>query len=224
MRKTTCALLGILLVAAVALPGFAGTRARPTRFGALDRGLTDAANQHDGVSWAAWAYRNGAEYDVAVSFDRGDGIWSEPTLIGQDDGRNQMEPSLTFDARGTLYLVFTDRTSNQIMLTVLPRSATSFATPIALTPIGQAAGNPAARVVGDRLVIGYRLGRTGVALVDVPLVDPGGSITTDGSFTDGPDPVGGTGEEGDEDDDEEENGNTTSPYPMGQGPAPPRSR
>lgn len=227
MRKLTCLLLGMLLVAAAALPVMAGTRMRPTRYAALDRGLTNIADPHDGSSWAAWAYRNGAEYDIAVAFERGDGIWSEPTLIGLDDGRNQVEPSLTLDTRGTLYLVFTERETGRIMLSVRARDASSFSVPVALTPVGLQASGALVRVVGDRLVVAYRVGRTGLALADLSLVNGDGTITTDSGFTDGPDPVGGTGEEEEEGEDDDDDGSSstgTGAYPMGGGSAPPRGR
>ena len=217
MRKSTVLLLAFLLVTLAALPALAGGGTRPTRFGSLDRGLTGVTNTLDGSSWAVWAYRNGAEFDIAVSYDRGNGIWSEPVLIGLDDGMDQVEPAIAFDSRGTLYLVYTQRTTGQIMISHRTMNSTGFAHPTALTPAGMTAGTPVLRIVGERLVIGYNAGRAGLVLLDVPLADE--RISTNSGFTDGPDPVGTTEKE-EEEDDEDDEGSSDAAYPMGGGGPP----
>ena len=59
-----------------------------------------------GVTWSAWAYRNGAEYDIAVSWLDSSGRWSEPELLGFDDDVDQRDPALLVDRNGVVYLAY----------------------------------------------------------------------------------------------------------------------
>ena len=172
----------------------AGTRDRdlPTRYlpGSLDGQLDMVTNQLDGREWAAWAYRNGAEFDIAVAVRDEDGIWSEPYLIGVDDGIDQAEPVLAIDSRGSLYLAYAERSPAQVLLTWLPVGGRTWHEPVELTTSGVRTGSPELKIVVDRLVVAFRAGR-GLVILDLPLVDP---VNGTNIFNDGPDPVDARGD------------------------------
>jgi hypothetical protein len=169
---------------------WAGSRGRdlPPRYspGSMDGRLVEALNPVDGTLWAAWAYRNGAEYDLAIAYRDDQGFWSEPTLIGIDDGMDQTQPALTADTRGNVYLAYTEESPGRIMLVWLQAGASGWSTPVSLTAPEVPGKQPALRVVGDRLVIGFRSDR-GLVILDLPLLDP---IVSGDMIEDGPDPVG----------------------------------
>jgi len=168
---------------------FAGPRGRdlPQRYvpASLDGRLVEVLNPLDGTLWAAWAYRNGAEYDLAVSCRDERGFWSEPTFIGEFDGLDQTQPALAADNWGNVYLAYTEQRPDRIMLTWLEAGTSVWSTPSPVTEPEVAAMYPALRAVGDRLVVAFRSGR-GLVILDLPLLEPAlnGNI-----FNDGPDPV-----------------------------------
>lgn len=150
----------------------------------------------------AWSYRSGRETDLAVAILDASGSWSEPVLLGQADGLDQVQPSLAIDLAGNVYLAMTTLPSREIWLSVLPAGATEWTVPVAVTVAGERASSPAVRVVADRLVIAYRSG-TGVVVRDLPLFAP---VGTEG-VQDGPDILppsadnGDTGDTGGDDSD-----------------------
>jgi len=155
--------------------------------GSLDGHLVEALDPLDGTLWAAWAYRNGAEYDVAISYRDESGMWSEPTLMGVDDGLDQTHPALAVDNWGNVYLAYAERKPDRVMLTWLEDGTSVWSTPTSVTDPAVAALDPALRVVGDRLVAAFRT-RRGLAILDLPLLGPT-MIFVDG-LQDTPDPVG----------------------------------
>jgi hypothetical protein len=152
----------------------------------MDGRLVEVTNPVDGTRWAAWAYRNGAEYDLAVAF-RGDrGFWSDPTLIGIDDGVDQTQPALAVDDWGNIYLAFSERGPDRIMICWFEAGASEWTEPVSLTAPEVPAMYPALRVVGERLVVAFRSGR-GSVILDMPL--PRSEIDIE-MIEDGPNPVG----------------------------------
>ena len=91
-----------------------------------------------GDVWAAWSYRNGAEYDIAVSV-LVDGRWSEPTLLEAGSGRDEVEPALSVDKRGNLYLAYSTRREEAVYLTVLPAGASQWSAEVPLSTAGESA-------------------------------------------------------------------------------------
>jgi len=176
----------------------------------LDGRLVEVLNPVDGTLWAAWAYRNGAEYDIAVSCRDARGLWTEPTLIGVYDGLDQTEPALAADNWGNLYLVYSEQRPDRIMLTWLEPGTSAWSTPVRLTESGVLSTDPALRVVGDRLVVAFRSGRA-LAILDLPLLSP---VMSGGIFNDGPDPV--ESRNGGEEDDPSSDDETTPEIPLDQ--------
>lgn len=201
MRKTLALVTVLACCSAFALPTLAAGReaGRPHRFvpEALDAGLVRVHNPLDGRTWAAWGYRNGGEFDLALSFTTDGVSWSEPTLFGLDNASDQVEPTFALDPSGTLYLAFTDRGAKAIRLSVLPAGGTQWSTPALLTNPLLHGHSPALAVVGDRLVVAFR-SKQQVLLFDVPLFEQ--PLETRG-INDGPDPTGLT-----EDDSNDTNG------------------
>jgi hypothetical protein len=214
MRKT---LAGLTVLCAIVLCCLAGGSAAardvrtPHRFlaNSLDRGLIEVSNPVDGRTWAAWSYRNGAEYDIAISFVTESGAWSEPAFLGRYDGRDQIEPALVADAAGTLYLVYAELETNRVLLSVLPAHGATWTQPVSLAE-SAVSGAPALRVVGDRLIVAYRAAE-GIRIIDLPSL----SIGTNQSIFDGPDPsatgTSGGPKSGTPEDDDDEGSQTDTP-------------
>ena len=191
MRKPLLLIIvACCLVLLAGSPAGAGSRGRdlPPRYApnSLDGRLVESLNPVDGTRWAAWAYRNGVEYDLALAFRNETGFWSEPILIGVDDGLDQTQPALATDHWGNVYLAYTEQSPDRIMLCWLRAEAEEWTEPIRLTDPGVRGMYPALRVVGDRLVIAFRSGLTSVIL-DAPLLEP--AVIGNG-IEDTPDPVG----------------------------------
>jgi hypothetical protein len=207
VRRLLVAIILTSLISAVASASARGERREdhPRRYvPQFDGAIVQVRNDIDGRMWSAWAYRNGGNYDLALSVSVSPGIWSQPVLIGLDDGLDQGQPALTVDARGTLYLAYVNG-DGALVVRALRAHAIVWSYPIGLTdPRGELAF-PSLKVVGDSLVLGFRLGE-GVELATLPLLPaPADSIQ---SIYDGPDPTGGRDEE---DEDEETNKNTGAP-------------
>ena len=201
MRKP----LALLVLAGLILsaPAFGRGRDvnRPHRFApeSRDGGLVQIQNPTDGHSWAAWAYRNGAEFDVAIASTDAAGFWSEPIFVGLDDGSDQIQPDLAMDHRGTIYLAFVDRASDTIVISARSAFTQAWSVPTALTDPTEHGRSPSLAVVADRLVVAYRTGNE-IQIIDLPLVtelvQTGG--TTQG-INDGPDPTGIVDDSGSDD-------------------------
>ncbi len=138
----------------------------------------------DGKNWSAWAYRNGDEFDIAVSFQDSEGRWSDPSFIGMDDGVSQVEPQLTTDGAGNLYLVYAELDTGRVLMVRKPRQH-DWKSTAAVTPSGVEGRSPEAQVVGTKLVVAFRV-RNMVSIVAVPLVP----TRETGAVDDGPDPIG----------------------------------
>jgi len=185
--------LPILLLASV-LPAAAAPRAElPPRFNTgLDGGLVYAEAGAGGAVWAAWTYRSRDECDIAVSARDLSGVWSEPTFIGNLDGRDQMSPAMAFDADGNLYLAFAVRQAPQIFLSVLPRDGTAWSTPSLVTPPAERAFSPTLAATANSLVLAYRTAEGKVVLRFLTLLGRTNEIRGIYDNPDGTDPLGAT--------------------------------
>ena len=154
---------------------------------AAQDGQPVSATLASGVEWSAWAYRISGEYAIALSFREPAGSWSEPSYIGLDDRLDQIDPDIVADADGNLYLAYAARETGAIWVTALRAGRQSWFEPQQVTLESERAGAPSLRVVGGRLVLGYRAGQE-VRLVDWELLTtyPSGGMTTEG-IQDGPD-------------------------------------
>ena len=153
----------------------------------LDGALVSLTNLTDGRTWSAWAYRDGAEYDVAISSRDAGGYWSEPVFFGRNDNRNQVQPAMAVGASGNLYLAYTDRGTGAIMITALRTGSDTWLRPFAVTQDGERGQMPALRVVADRLIVAFQVGRA-LAIRDLPLFPQSTSVSGQG-VQDGPDPI-----------------------------------
>jgi len=205
--------IGLILLSAASLAQAAGRHeaSRPHRYlgNGQDGRLVLASNPVDATTvWSAWAYRNGAEFDLALSTSNdGGAVWSEPILIGLDDGIDQADPAVVVDRNGTVFVAYAQGSPKQVMLTWRTAGATEFRAPMALTQPLERAGQPALRMIGDRLAVAVQ-GRSGIRILDFAL-ENNGTL----GFTDGPDPVGSAGD-GEDDDEEEEDDNDSDSMPF----------
>jgi hypothetical protein len=161
---------------------------RPRRHSTAARdGRPVTATLASGAAWSAWAYRISGEYAIALSFRGPNGSWSEPSYIGLDDRLDQIDPDIVGDADGNLYLAYAVRETGAIWVTALRAGRQSWFQPQQVTLATERAGAPTLRVVGDRLVMGYRGGRE-IRLLDWGLLATysSGGMTTEG-IQDGPD-------------------------------------
>jgi hypothetical protein len=186
--------VGVLLAASAALA--AGRADLPHRFlPSTDRGLIQATNPVDGSSWSIWSYRNGAEFDLAVSTLNDRGYWSEPTFIGSDDGLSQIQPAMVVTDQGVILVAYAEVETGRVMLTGLIDG--SWTTPRRMSTEGTRARGPAMLLVGDQLIIAYVEG--GATKMQRLSVNRGISTHTN----EGPDPVGRPPEDDGGDDDED---------------------
>jgi len=200
MRKfSACVILGCCLLLGTTLSQ-ADLR-QPNRYmPGQDSELVQVTNTTDGVAWSAWTYRNGAETDIAIVSLSPDGKWSEPLLVGLDDGEDQGSPVLAVDGWGTVYLAYTEKARGRLMLTGLRITDHGWSRPIQLARSAAGVSSPVLLVAASRrLVVGYLEGEQTVRLLERRLMKP----PTLPSMNDGPDPVGSTpddngGDEGDE--------------------------
>jgi len=144
----------------------------------------------------AWSYRAGRELDMAVAILDASGTWSQPVFLGRSDGLDQVQPSLTIDSAGNIYLAMATLPSYQVYVSVLAAGGTSWTVPVAVSVFGERATTPTVRVVSDRLVVAYR-SRGSVVVRDLALY---GGVGVDG-VQDGPDilpPSANSGDSGDD--------------------------
>jgi uncharacterized membrane protein YgcG len=145
----------------------------------------------DGRIWAVWSYRASGEFDVAVASKDPAGAWSSPTFFGRRDGVDQLDPALAVDAAGNLYLAYTTKAPQAVLLAVRPAGTMEWSqgSRLAAEP---GVSDTAVRIVGDRVVVAYRTAR-GVEVTDVPVVPPAFVPSGIQDGPDGVDPLGVTG-------------------------------
>lgn len=137
----------------------------------LDGAPVIAVNPLDRSEWAVWAYRNGSEFDLALTFRNEGDFWSSPIFIGLDDGIDQVDPALAIDSHGGLYLLFAERPTGRVRLGILPSGAESFIGPFTVSEAGQHAGSPALEIYGEHVVIAYHAA-DGTTIRRYPVLTP----------------------------------------------------
>lgn len=181
MRRPS-AVIGVIVISGIALAGSAAAAGRPAEidggvFGhrlyvhGLDGQPVTATSPLDGSVWAAWTFADRAASDVAVSVLESSGSWSDPVLFESFDGLSQREPDVAIDAGGTVYVVYSVAQSEEIFLVARPPWTGEWSSPSRVSAPDESASAPILQVVGDRLVIAYRVGR-GTNIVDLPLWEP----------------------------------------------------
>ena len=161
---------------------------QPCRYapGSLDQEPVLAINPVDGSVLAAWGYREGGEYSIAIALKTGES-WSEPVFIGRDDRVNQVDPALVFDQYGVAYLAFSVPSLGQVLMTAIAGNPGDMLTPQVVSQDGIPSGRPALQVIGSRLAVAFRTG-SGVAIRNLPLYRPDESASALG-IQEGPDAV-----------------------------------
>ncbi len=149
----------------------------------LDGPVVQIQTGQQGRTHAAWAYRVGSRFDIAVSVQEPGGLWAQPTFLGAGDGMSQIQPSLTGDEAGNVYLAYAVRETGQVYLSHLRAGADDWSTP-ALVVLGAGRHEaPMLRVIGGRLVLAFRTGSR-VSIVDLPTLEAGNRPS---GIQDGPD-------------------------------------
>ncbi len=196
MRRLLAAFILVIMVSGVASAAGkrVGAPSHPLRYlpNSFDGAIVQAENTVDGRLWSAWSYRNGGEYDLALSVSTAAGVWSEPILIGLDDGLDQRQPAISIDSRGATYVAYTDGTG-AIRLTALQPGGHLWSVPVTVAVETSRLSSPSLMVVGSTLIVGYRDGDS-VSLRALPLLPPqiGGQIGNQvRAIYDGPDPTTG---------------------------------
>ena len=191
MRKPMAVLLSLLAMSCLCGSSFAaGSRTLPQRYlpGSLDSGLA-VLRGADGATLAVWAYRSGAEYDIAFSRADAGGRWTEPTFIGAGDGVDQLEPAIAVDGDGNTLIAYTDTALGAIRLARLSADGTPAAEPVVVRSRSSRSSFSAAQltVVGEHVIVAFRDGdRT--RMIDLPriVLVQGGALLT---ITESGDPV-----------------------------------
>lgn len=181
--ESLAAVLFVLALPAAAAPAYDGSN----RFVSprLDGAPVLVENAVTGQTWSAWSYSSRGELDLALSVLQSDGRWSPPVFLGQNDRVDQIDPALTVDSRGVVYLAYAERGTGRVHVAVLPNARSTWSEIAMFSSTQAAVAAPALQVVGDRLVVAFRSGR-GVELRDLPLYVQNGTMGID----DGPDPFG----------------------------------
>jgi len=202
MRRFLTVFVLAIMVGGVVSAAGKGSRAgsHPHRYlpNSLDGAIEQVENTVDGQVWSAWSYRNGGEYDLALSVSTAPGVWSEPILIGLDDGLDQLQPVMAIDSRGATYVAYADG-AGAIRLTALQPGGNRWSVPVTIALDEGPLSSPSLMLVGNVLIVGYRDGDD-VALLAVPLLEP--EYDQVRSIYDGPDPTTGFGEADNEEDGE----------------------
>jgi len=146
----------------------------------------------DGRTFATWAYRASGEFDIAVTVRDADSqTWSAPVFFGSRNGADELQPSMTIDSRGTVYVAFATVNPSRVKLSVLLPGSDAWSAPVTVSG-NDIASSPTLMVVGDRLIVGFRTAR-GVGLVNLPLSNGGNELN---GLQDGPDTSGPAGIKG----------------------------
>jgi hypothetical protein len=157
----------------------------------LDGPVTTVATP-DGRTLAAWAYRTSGEFDIAVTVRDADSqTWSVPVFFGSRNGSDELQPAMTIDSRGTVYVAFATVNPSRVKLSVLHPGSDAWSAPVTVSGT-DIASSPTLMVVGERLIVGFRTAR-GVGLVNLPISDPGNEVN---GLQDGPDTSGPPGFKG----------------------------
>lgn len=196
MRRQFTLIATILCASLLAGSVLAADGLTPRRYNprSADRSLVTLQPNGSEVVYSAWSYRNQGGYDIAVSMQDADGIWSEPTLFGAADGIDQLQPALAIDAGGFIYLAWAEAPLGTIRLSIGGTGSNQWTSPLTLTTTDVRAVSPTLTIISDRLVAGWREG-TAVVINDLgpTLHATMGGVSTR-TIQDGADPLGIVGE------------------------------
>jgi|WetSurMetagenome_2_1015567.scaffolds.fasta_scaffold77412_3 hypothetical protein len=170
-------------------PAGSGPRnAPPADFAPQIDGSLTTSTGPGGREWAAWAFRAPGEFDIAVAFRDADGSWSVPSFVGRRDRLDEVDPVITVDGSGTVYVAFATRASGHVSLAVLPAGSSAWVGPAVISG-AESASAPAVRIVGDRLIVAFRT-FAGVGLAEFPVTGSPAQIFGIQDGPDGVDPLG----------------------------------
>jgi len=146
----------------------------------------------DGRTFASWAYRASGEFDIAVTVRDADSqTWAAPVFFGRRNGADELQPAMTVDSHGTVYVAFTTASPSRVKLSVLRPGSDVWSEPVTVSG-NDIASSPTLMIVGERLIVGYRTAR-GVGLINLPVSDGGNQLN---GIQDGPDAAGPAGIKG----------------------------
>lgn len=210
MRNRGINLLKMMVLASVLVTSFSGVSARSGRLdtprhfraGLSDHGLVEIEAPAQQQRLAAWALRNGPEYNIAVSVQDAEGVWSEIRVFGGNDGQDQIDPTLAIDSRGNIYLAYASQDGT---ISLVVRNVDGEWQPaLRMTTVGVRGSRPTLARVGESLILGYIVDDN-VKIVQIEEVPTDSTGMNTNSFEDGPDPVEKEDSESadDQDDDDE---------------------
>ena len=187
-KMMLCLLCCFILLASSAVQARSGSlRGQPRQYLPANDGLlVQVTNPVDGKVWSVWSYHNGGEFDLAIASDSA-GIDGRLHMVGLDDGNSQVEPALTTDPAGNLYMAYIERLENldnRLVVSSLRLNRSSWSTPTILTLPSTEIATPTLEVIGEKLVVAFR-SADGVDIIQLQLL----SQLNQGHFTDGPDPI-----------------------------------
>lgn len=148
----------------------------------IDGPLATAAGAA-GRTWAVWAYRSAGEFDIAVAYRDGTGLWSAPTYIGRRDGLDEVEPAVALDELGTVYVAFTTRGTGRISVSAFIVGASAWLGPVVVSGSEPAAA-PVIRIFDNHVIVAYRTAAR-IGLAELPILPPAVIM----GIQDGPDGV-----------------------------------
>ena len=191
MRNRGISLLKMIVAVSILIASFSSVWARSGRLeaprhfraGLSDHGLVEVEAGAQQQRLAAWALRNGPEYNIAISVQDAEGVWSDVRIFGGNDGQDQIDPTLAIDPQGNIYLAYASE-DGAISL-ALRNDRGEWQPAVRITAVGIRGSSPTLTRVGERMVLGYIVDGV-VQITEVPTDSTG---TTTNSFEDGPDPV-----------------------------------
>jgi len=171
MKRLDALVASLVLLSAVGLPARAGlARGVESRSAGRDLlptyhdrlqsdGPVFMAEDPAGRLWAVWSYREGGEWDIAVSRAVGR-TWTAPQLLGVANGKDDLDPRLLFLDDGTGVLVWWQRgplPEDQVVVSsfVDLRVGTTWSAPQRLSDRNEAASRPNLFVAQGTPLVGY---------------------------------------------------------------------
>lgn len=118
-------------------------------------GPVATAKAPDGSFWAVWSYRHAGELDIAVSRAVGR-TWKSPTLLGEPDGRMDLDPQIGFLGDGTPVVAWRGVDAegrSRILVSKLTDAGWSAPHPVSAESVD--AGSPRLFSAGGSLSVGY---------------------------------------------------------------------
>lgn len=181
-------LLAILPAAMAADPGQLPHQFAPY-YQNEDDGPVSMTLDSQGTMWAVWSYANGLEEDLAICRSIGN-TWSPPSLLGVLNGRDDLDPRLSFTQEGIPVLAWWqpgdgENLRDRVLLSFLVDG--EWTRPAQYSDPALNGRQPNFFDSGIDLTVGFLqidpgTGESGISIAPVKLPEPGGG-------TNGPDPV-----------------------------------